>query len=114
MRPITETVMAMIPGTQAEERLMLVLIQGTQRSSRLELRQQSWGEGVGWFTQSTIEVQPAQVAGLRNALGTGTVAAGTPTTGAPGSLAWGDRANASSRCVDRPTVPMRSGHAESA
>jgi hypothetical protein len=37
--------------------------------SRVELRQQSFGEGIGWFTQSTVQLEPSQVADLRNALG---------------------------------------------
>ena len=36
----------------------------------MELRQQSFSKGIGWFTQSTVHLEPGQVAALRNALGT--------------------------------------------
>jgi hypothetical protein len=35
----------------------------------MELRQQSFSKGIGWFTQSTVQLEPGQVAALRNALG---------------------------------------------
>lgn len=35
----------------------------------MELRQQSFAESVGWFTQSTVVLEPDQVAQLRTALG---------------------------------------------
>jgi len=35
----------------------------------MELRQQSFSTGIGWFTQSTVQLEPSQVAALRNALG---------------------------------------------
>jgi len=63
-----ETVLSEIPAQSASERLLVVLIQ-TPEGSRLELRQQSFGEGVGWFTQSTVQMEPGQVALLKNSLG---------------------------------------------
>ena len=42
----------------------------TAEGSSLELRQQSYGEGVGWFTQSKVQMEPGQVAQLKNSLGT--------------------------------------------
>jgi hypothetical protein len=63
-----ETVLSEIPAQSDTERLLVVLIQGPE-GSRLELRQQSFGEGVGWFTQSTVQMEPAQVAMLKNSLG---------------------------------------------
>ena len=41
----------------------------------MELRQQSFSKGIGWFTQSTVQLEPAQVADLRNALGLTTAVA---------------------------------------
>jgi DNA-binding transcriptional regulator YiaG len=35
----------------------------------MELRQQSFSNTIGWFTQSTVHLEPGQVAALRNALG---------------------------------------------
>ncbi|MCR9115355.1 MAG: hypothetical protein NXI22_00220 [bacterium] len=62
-----ETTLAVIPAEDPRQRLELVLCVG----GALELRQQSYGEGVGWFTQSTIPVEPTQLNSLRAALGQG-------------------------------------------
>lgn len=75
MSHLTETILSTLPATEAE-RLVVVLVQGADagsgvHSSRMELRQQSFSNGIGWFTQSTVHLEPGQVAALRNALGTG-------------------------------------------
>ena len=72
MQDSIETLLTTIPGANDSERLELVLYTHLDGKNRLELRQQSWGEGVGWYTQGTIELAPHQVADLRNALGAGT------------------------------------------
>ena len=64
-----ETTLAAIPSASEQERVAVILCADEINGSRIELRQQTWGEGVGWFTQSSIELEPHQVAGLRNALG---------------------------------------------
>ena len=76
----TETVLTAIPGLCDEERLLLVLCQYAA-GSHMELRQQSWGIGVGWFTQSSVRLAPHQVAELRNSLGVSS--AGRPATTLP-------------------------------
>jgi hypothetical protein len=50
--------------------LLVVLVQSPEHGGRVELRQQSFSKGIGWFTQSTVQLEPSQVAALRNALGT--------------------------------------------
>ena len=65
-----ETVLTAIPASDVE-RLLVVLVQSTDYGSRMELRQQSFSTGIGWFTQSTVRLEPGQVAALRNALGSG-------------------------------------------
>src|SRR5262245_27565025 len=65
----TETVLTAIPSSDSE-RLLVVLLQTPDHGSRMELRQQSFSKGIGWFTQSTVQLEPGQVAALRNALGT--------------------------------------------
>jgi hypothetical protein len=65
----TETVLTSIPASESE-RLLVVLLQSPDAGSRMELRQQSFSKGIGWFTQSTVHLEPGQVAALRNALGT--------------------------------------------
>jgi len=67
----SETVLTSIPASETE-RLLVVLVQSTQTGSRMELRQQSFSAGLGWFTQSTVQLEPNQVAALRNALGSST------------------------------------------
>jgi hypothetical protein len=67
--PSTETILSTLPAASEKDRLLLVLVQHPVEGSRIELRQQSFGEGIGWFTQSTVVLEPDQVSQLRNALG---------------------------------------------
>lgn len=69
MTNAVETVLSSIPSSSDTERLVVVLIQSPDAGSRMELRQQSFSKGIGWFTQSTVQLEPGQVATLRNALG---------------------------------------------
>ena len=71
MSHASETVLTTIPASETE-RLLVVLVQSPQIGSRMELRQQSFSKGIGWFTQSTVHLEPQQVATLRNALGSAT------------------------------------------
>lgn len=71
MLPSSETLLTTIPSSEVE-RLTVVLVKTTDGKSRMELRQQSFSNGIGWFTQSTVHLEPTQVAALRNALGTST------------------------------------------
>jgi len=72
MSVTSETVLSAVSASETE-RLLVVLISSPEHISRMELRQQSFSAGIGWFTQSTVRLEPGQVAGLRNALGaTGT------------------------------------------
>jgi hypothetical protein len=64
-----ETVLTTLPSSSETERLLLVLVQPADVPSRVELRQQSFSKSIGWFTQSTVHLEPGQVAALRNALG---------------------------------------------
>lgn len=68
MSPQSETLLTAIPASDVE-RLVVVLVQSADGKSRMELRQQSFSNGIGWFTQSTVHLEPSQVASLRNALG---------------------------------------------
>jgi hypothetical protein len=63
-----ENTLATLPGSVENERVLIVLVQSAA-GSQMELRQQSFGDGIGWFTQSSVTLEPAQVAGLKNALG---------------------------------------------
>lgn len=65
-----EVVLSTIAGATDKDRLAVVLCNRSGESC-LELRQQSFGDGIGWFTQSTVALEPSQVAELRTALGSG-------------------------------------------
>jgi hypothetical protein len=67
----SELVLSTLSGSCERERLLVVLCHEVGAGSRIELRQQSFGDGVGWFTQSSVCLEPHQVADLRNVLGTG-------------------------------------------
>jgi len=64
-----ETTLTSLPAAVENERILVVLVQIPGDGSHVELRQQSFGEGIGWFTQSTIHMEPGQVAALKSALG---------------------------------------------
>jgi hypothetical protein len=70
MTDLTETILTTIPAAIETERLVVVLVRSVEHGSRMELRQQSFSKGIGWFTQSTVQLEPGQVAALRNSLGT--------------------------------------------
>jgi hypothetical protein len=70
MASMPETILATLPGTSDRERVVVVMVQ-SQTGSHVEIRQQSWGEGFGWYTQSSVQLEPQQVAGLRQSLGLG-------------------------------------------
>lgn len=84
MQPRPETVLATLPGSSDRDRLLVVLCQA-DHGSQVELRQQSWGEGLGWYTQGTVHLEPSQVAGLRQSLGLGGSFAQVRTTAFPAS-----------------------------
>lgn len=69
MNPENHVMLAEIPGTAEDERLAVYLETGHGAGSSLSLCQQSWAEGIGWFTQSRVEIDPAQLPLLRQALG---------------------------------------------
>ena len=66
--PNRETTLATLAADSKTERVVLVLV-AESGGSVVELRQQSWGEGVGWFTQSSVHLQPQQLAELKQTLG---------------------------------------------
>src|SRR5687768_2711628 len=78
-----ETVLSTLSGSSERDRLLVVLVQEPGSGSRLELRQQSFGEGVGWFTQSSVGLEPHQVAELRGALGSGSSGGNRPAASLP-------------------------------
>ena len=64
-----QTLLTILPGSRENERIAVLL---TGNNGGLELQHQSWGEGVGWFTQSSVALDPIQATLLRQSLGTPT------------------------------------------
>ena len=67
--------LAILPGARPEQRLAVLLGQQPGGDLTFELREQHYAAGIGWFDQRTLVLDPAQVRGLRQALGAGTPAA---------------------------------------
>ncbi len=59
-----ETLLAELPGSDELHRV-IVVHRADRTGTQIEMRQQSWGEGVGWFTQSSIALDPHQFSQLR-------------------------------------------------
>jgi hypothetical protein len=70
MQSTCEIILATLLGVGDDERLEIALCQVPGEGSQLELRQQTWGEGIGWFTQGRVRLDPQQVGELRAVLGT--------------------------------------------
>lgn len=66
-----EILLSVVPGATDNDRLLLVLRQQFGDGTQLELRQQSWADGIGWFTQSSVSIHPEQLDSVRAALGKG-------------------------------------------
>ena len=71
MQPLAEVILAVLPGARDDEQVEIALCQSAAEGSILEMRQITWGEGVGWFTQSRVRMAPQQIADFRAVLGTG-------------------------------------------
>jgi hypothetical protein len=65
---VAQTVLATLPGSGPNERLLVAL---AQRGGRLmiELREQHYAEGIGWFDQRTMALEPRQFRQLQAVLG---------------------------------------------
>ena len=64
----TETILNVFPSNDQRHRLVIVVEQETDESSRLVLRQESFSDDVGWFAQSRVAIEPEQIAGLKMSL----------------------------------------------
>ncbi len=63
-----ECLLATLPGSCETERVVVVLVQ-MEDGSRISLRQQNWAEGIGWYDQKSLELEPEQYRQLRRGLG---------------------------------------------
>ncbi|MFP6675112.1 MAG: hypothetical protein VB878_08560 [Pirellulaceae bacterium] len=65
MYPQFETILGVLPGATDRDRVLIIKEVTPVRGVKLELRQQTFGEGVGWFTQVTLPLTPDQASELR-------------------------------------------------
>lgn len=65
--PPVETILGVLPGTTDRDRILVAKV-ASAGGDVVELRQQTFGDGVGWFTQSSIPLTGAQADTLANTL----------------------------------------------
>ena len=68
MRSPSETLLGYLPSPRDDQRLAVFRCE-SHDGQHYELRQQSWGNGLGWFTQNCVAVDSEQAAALRNLFG---------------------------------------------
>src|SRR5574341_2274138 len=61
-------VLAQLDGENAKETIELVLRRTEKGSTALEVRSLRWGQGIGWYTQKTIVLDPSQLRRLASLL----------------------------------------------
>lgn len=62
-----ETVVQQLPGAVPNERLLVCLRQSGEHWS-IALRQQHWAEGIGWYDQKVLRLDPRQWSALTGVL----------------------------------------------
>ena len=65
-------VLATLDSTNEDERVVVLLDRGPAGETRISLEQQTWAGRLGWFNQARVELEPQQIAALRNVLGQST------------------------------------------
>ena len=65
-----EQILSTITADNEYSRLQVVLSCDAAGERTLELRQQSWGKGVGWYRQHTLQLGPAEAEALLQTLRT--------------------------------------------
>lgn len=88
----SENFLAILPASADDERLVVYLVREADGSSKLSLRQQNWAEGIGWYDQKTLDLEPAQLRMLRS-LGA-SVAPARHSSDAPATLPFPTRESA--------------------
>ena len=63
------TVLATIAGSAPHQRLEVALTQGGDGRLAIDLRDQHYAEGIGWFDQRTLALDPRQFRQLKAVLG---------------------------------------------
>src|SRR4051812_18768943 len=66
---VGRTVLATLAGTAPHQRLQVALTQRGDGQLLIDLREQHYAEGIGWFDQRTMELDPQQFRQLQAVLG---------------------------------------------
>jgi hypothetical protein len=64
----TRTILTTLPGSSHGQRLEVALTPGRDGRLVIELREQHYAEGIGWFDQRALTLEPAQFKRLQAAL----------------------------------------------
>ncbi|MDZ4833878.1 MAG: hypothetical protein SGJ27_08870 [Candidatus Melainabacteria bacterium] len=69
MTPNSEHVLAHLEGNSQDERTEIaVRVSADSHNPVISIRQQAWGNGIGWFTQATVELPASSLTALKLAL----------------------------------------------
>ena len=63
------TILAVLPGAGPHQRLQVALSQDRGGKLTIDLRDQHYAEGIGWFDQRSLALEPAQFRQLQAVLG---------------------------------------------
>ena len=63
------TILTVLPGPGPHQRLQVALAPARDGRLMIDLREQHYAEGIGWFDQRTLSLEPAQFKRLQAALG---------------------------------------------
>lgn len=66
-----DCVLTILPGSDDSQRIVVAHCHGADGVSKISLRQQSWADGIGWYDQKSLDLDPEQLGLLRQALGWG-------------------------------------------
>ncbi len=70
----SQTILATLPGAGPHQRLQVILSQQADDALLIELCEQHHGEGIGWFDQRRLRLDPRQWRQLQAVLGRGEAA----------------------------------------
>src|SRR5512135_562560 len=94
------TVLTTIAGSAPYQRLEVALVQGRDGRLTIDLREQHYAEGIGWFDQRALELDSRQFRQLQEALGAKSAQLGADLEKAPVSIPFpGPRTAAPARAA---------------
>jgi hypothetical protein len=65
---MSRTTLATIPGNDAGTRILVSLVQSRDGKLAIDLRQQHHADGIGWFDQRSLVLEPRQLQQLQSVL----------------------------------------------